>query len=304
MNDSIVITAISQIYPDDNQNNNLMDYYLKDSTTYNMQALEKVLGKRFVKKRDKSTNSVIVAAGEIISKFEDIDLKNMGIILGNTLGGWSYVEEQLATLYLKKDMTVINPYVATAWFPTASQGELSIFNGILGYSKTFCGGELSSGFALKHAYDSIMSGKITTAIVGGVEAPNTQLIHNIFAEEHDLVDGCILFSLEKITTRTEDIKLRRALIEIEEIVVGRSLEKLINKISNTTYLYTDVVSVTNKLEAKEVSIETFQVNNKLFSLKVPKIILNLYDKFKNKSQKVTVLTQDDGQYLLMNLKIL
>ena len=127
MNDSIVITAISQIYPDDNQNNNLMDYYLKDSTTYNMQALEKVLGKRFVKKRDKSTNSVIVAAGEIISKFEDIDLKNMGIILGNTLGGWSYVEEQLATLYLKKDMTVINPYVATAWFPTASQGELSIF---------------------------------------------------------------------------------------------------------------------------------------------------------------------------------
>ena len=149
-----------------------------------------------------------------------------------------------------------------------------------------------------------MSGKITKAIVGGVEAPNTQLIHNIFAEEHDLVDGCILFSLEKITTRTEDIKLRRALIEIEEIVVGRSLEKLINKISNTTYLYTDVVSVTNKLEAKEVSIETFQVNNKLFSLKVPKIILNLYDKFKNKSQKVTVLTQDDGQYLLMNLKIL
>ena len=110
--------------------------------------------------------------------------------------------------------------------------------------------------------------------------------------------------MEKITTRTEDIKLRRALIEIEEIVVGRSLEKLINKISNTTYLYTDVVSVTNKLEAKEVSIETFQVNNKLFSLKVPKIILNLYDKFKNKSQKVTVLTQDDGQYLLMNLKIL
>ena len=50
MNDSIVITAISQIYPDDNQNNNLMDYYLKDSTTYNMQALQKVLGKRFVKK--------------------------------------------------------------------------------------------------------------------------------------------------------------------------------------------------------------------------------------------------------------
>lgn len=303
MNDSIVITAISQIYPDDNQNNNSMDYYLKDSKIYNEKTLEKVLGKRFVKKRDKSTNSVIVAAREILSKFENVDFNNTGIILGNALGGWSYVEEQLATLYQKKDMTVINPYVATAWFPTASQGELSILNNILGYSKTFCGGELSTAFALKHAYDSIISGKISKAIVGGVEAPNTQLIHSVFAEDHDLVDGCILFSLEKIN-KTENIQLRRALIEIEEVVIGGSLEKIVSKISENTYLYTDVEELTNKFELKEILTETFQVNDKLFALKVPKIILNLYDKFKNKSQKVTILTQDEGQYLLMNLKIL
>lgn len=301
MNDSIVITAISQIYPDENDSS--MDYYLKDSTIYNKQTLEKVLGKRFAKKRDKSTNSAVVAAREILPRFENIDFENTGIILGNSLGGWSYVEEQLATLYLKKDMTVINPYVATAWFPTAPQGELSILNNILGYSKTFCGGELSSAFALKHAYDSIFSEKITKAIVGGVEAPNTQLIHNVFAEEHDLVDGCILFAMEKIN-QIDNVQSKRALIGIEEIVIGKSLEKLINKLRKTTYLYTDIVDLNNKLEVKEILTENFKVNNKLFALKVPKIILNLYDKFKNKSQKVTILTQDEGQYLLMKLKIL
>jgi 3-oxoacyl-[acyl-carrier-protein] synthase II len=104
------------------------------------------------------------------------DKSGMGLVMGNATGGWEYVEPQLYPLYTAQ--RPVNPYVATAWFPTASQGEISIREKISGYSKTLSVGELSSGFALEHASRCIRMGRIEIALAGGAESPLSPLIHN------------------------------------------------------------------------------------------------------------------------------
>ncbi|MDX6242251.1 MAG: hypothetical protein QOG10_7204, partial [Kribbellaceae bacterium] len=102
----------------------------------------------------------------------------VGIFVGNATGGWGYVEPQLYPLYRDDDLGAINPYVATAWFPTATQGELSIAQGIGGTSKTFCAENLSTAFALRQAWWAIADGTLDVAVVCGVEAPLTPLVYN------------------------------------------------------------------------------------------------------------------------------
>jgi 3-oxoacyl-[acyl-carrier-protein] synthase II len=102
----------------------------------------------------------------------------IGVFVGNATGGWGYVEPQLYPLYRDQDLGAINPYVATAWFPTASQGELSIVQGIGGTSKTFCAENLSAVFALRQACWAIADGTLDVAVVCGVEAPLTPLVYN------------------------------------------------------------------------------------------------------------------------------
>lgn len=106
------------------------------------------------------------------------DKNGMGMVLGNSTGGWEYVEPQMYPLYASRQ--AVNPYVATAWFPTAPQGEISIRAKISGYSKTLSAGELSSGFALDHASRCIRMGRMDFALAGGAESPLSPLVHNSF----------------------------------------------------------------------------------------------------------------------------
>ena len=73
-----------------------------------------------------------------------------GILVGNSTGGWSCVEPQMDDIY-SGNYDALSPYVATAWFPSAPQGEISIQHKISGYSKTFAADALSVGYALEHA---------------------------------------------------------------------------------------------------------------------------------------------------------
>lgn len=100
-----------------------------------------------------------------------------GILLGNCTGGWTFVEPQMDDIY-KGNYDALSPYVATAWFPTAPQGEISIQNKISGYSKTFAADALSTGYALEHACYLIQHGYLPGAFVGGVEAPLSPLVYN------------------------------------------------------------------------------------------------------------------------------
>lgn len=145
-------------------------------------ALAHGIGNRQLKRLDRFVLLATAAATQAISSAGlDLDAGNpqrIGITIGNNTGGWSYVEPQLYPLYGRGDMTAINPYVATAWFPTAPQGEISIALGLRGFSKTIAAENLSAGFALQQAVFAIADGKIDVAVVCGTEAPLTPLVYN------------------------------------------------------------------------------------------------------------------------------
>lgn len=145
-------------------------------------AIEHGYARRATKRLDRFT---LLASAAIRSALADADLavgegaqERIGILVGNCTGGWSYVEPQMYPLYAVAGPVAINPYVATAWFPTAPQGEVSIALELGGFSKTFCAENLSSAFALRQAAWSIETGQLDVAIVCGVEAPLTPLVYN------------------------------------------------------------------------------------------------------------------------------
>lgn len=146
------------------------------------EAIEHGYVRRATKRLDRFT---LLASAAIRAALADADLavgegaqERIGILVGNCTGGWSYVEPQMYPLYAVAGPVAINPYVATAWFPTAPQGEVSIALELGGFSKTFCAENLSSAFALRQAAWSIETGQLDVAIVCGVEAPLTPLVYN------------------------------------------------------------------------------------------------------------------------------
>lgn len=144
------------------------------------------LTKRQIKKLDRFTLLSVAAMRQTFEMshlpLDDTEfLDQCGILLGNNTGGWTFVEPQMGPLYAEH-MTTLSPYVATAWFPTAVQGEISIPFKLGGYSKTFAAETLSAGFAFEHAAAMLDSGVLTSALVGGVEAPLTQLVYNACME--------------------------------------------------------------------------------------------------------------------------
>lgn len=153
---------------------------------------------RIRKKRDDFSLFSQIITDKLIKKTNlKIDEKNegeIGVIVGNCTGGWSYVEPQLIEMY-REGLEKLNSYVATAWFPTASQGEISINHGIKGYSKTICADRLSGGLAIKHAFQTISNGKCKTVLAGGVEAPLTPLVYNALNSEDGILSEGGIFTV-------------------------------------------------------------------------------------------------------------
>ncbi len=100
------------------------------------------------------------------------DLSKIGIFFGNALGGWLYAETELRDLYTE-GRDGVSPYLASAWFPAAPQGQVSIYYGIKGYSKTVVADRASSLMAIDYAAKIIRKAKIDIALAGGTEAPVT-----------------------------------------------------------------------------------------------------------------------------------
>jgi 3-oxoacyl-(acyl-carrier-protein) synthase len=94
----------------------------------------------------------------------------VGITVGNNLGGWEFAERELLNLW-QKGPREVSPYMATAWFPAAVQGNVSIQFGIKGVGRTFLSDRASSAHALMHAADCLTRGKADIMIAGGAEAP-------------------------------------------------------------------------------------------------------------------------------------
>ena len=132
------------------------------------------ISERLLKKIDAFSHMALVAS-ELALQDAGIDIKNedpnlVGIFLGNAIGGWLYAETELRDLYLE-GREGVSPYMASAWFPAAPQGQVSIYYGIKGFSKTVVSDRASSLMALGYARKVLAKNKLNMILGGGMEAP-------------------------------------------------------------------------------------------------------------------------------------
>jgi len=134
------------------------------------------ISERLLKKIDAFSHMALVAS-EMALQDAGIDIKNedpnlVGIFLGNAIGGWLYAETELRDLYLE-GREGVSPYMVSAWFPAAPQGQVSIYYGIKGFSKTVVSDRASSLMALGYARKVLAKNKLNMILAGGMEAPVT-----------------------------------------------------------------------------------------------------------------------------------
>ena len=131
---------------------------------------------RLLKKIDLFSHMALVASELSLTDAQiDLtkeDLKRVGIFMGNAIGGWLYAETELRDLYLE-GREGVSPFMASAWFPAAPQGQISIHYGIKGFSKTVVADRASSLMAIAYAARTIARGKSDFILAGGMEAPVT-----------------------------------------------------------------------------------------------------------------------------------
>jgi 3-oxoacyl-(acyl-carrier-protein) synthase len=103
---------------------------------------------------------------------DSIDKERVGVFMGNALGGWLFAETELRDMYIE-GRDGISPYMASAWFPAAPQGQITIYYGFKGYSKTTVSDKASSALALWYGAKTIKEKKNDYVLAGGMEAPIT-----------------------------------------------------------------------------------------------------------------------------------
>lgn len=134
------------------------------------------ISERLLKKIDTFSHMALIAS-ELALQDAGIDIKNedpnlVGIFLGNAIGGWLYAETELRDLYIE-GREGVSPYMASAWFPAAPQGQVSIYYGIKGFSKTVVADRASSLMALGYGCKVLNKNKLNLILGGGMEAPVT-----------------------------------------------------------------------------------------------------------------------------------
>jgi len=134
------------------------------------------LSPRLLRKIDVFSHMAMIAS-ELALKEAEIDIQKedpdlLGIFLGNAIGGWLYAETELRDLYIEGRKGV-SPYMASAWFPAAPQGQVSIYYGIKGFSKTVIADRAGSLMAIGYARKTLNKGKLNMILAGGMEAPVT-----------------------------------------------------------------------------------------------------------------------------------
>lgn len=167
-----------------------------------------------------------------------IDPERAGSYLANMFGGWDITEASMRQL-CRVGYTGVSPYIASAWFPTASQGQLSINWGLRGFSKTVVGDTASAALAVGYAARAIRAGRADIMLAGGAEAPVTPYIQTFcstsgrtsgtgyrpFAPDADgfqVGEGAVVFTLESL--RSARARGVPALAEIAGFAAGHARE--------------------------------------------------------------------------------
>ncbi len=140
-----------------------------------------------------------------------IDLNRIGIFVGNCLGGWTFTEPELKKLHTI-GVDVMSAYVATAWFPAALQGQISLQYGFKGYSKTYSASGVAGLQAISYAVEAIQQGRADVIVCGASEdlsSPYSQALlqaydygsenhHSVFGREKhvDFAEGAAFMVIE------------------------------------------------------------------------------------------------------------
>lgn len=134
------------------------------------------LSGRLIKKIDVFSHMALVASEQALQDskidLDNINKDNFGVFTGNAIGGWLFAETELRDMYIE-GREGVSPYMASAWFAAAPQGQITIYYGFKGYSKTIVADKASSALALWYASKTILQGKNEFALAGGMEAPIT-----------------------------------------------------------------------------------------------------------------------------------
>src|SRR5204862_7049454 len=132
----------------------------------------RTLSGRLQRKLDPFSVHGMVAAGQALAASglasASLDPQQVGIYVGNCLGGWGYTQPELEALHTR-GVTGMGPYVATAWFPAALQGQLSLAHGYKGHSKTFSARDVAGLQAIGHAVDAIRHQRAQVVLCGASE---------------------------------------------------------------------------------------------------------------------------------------
>jgi 3-oxoacyl-[acyl-carrier-protein] synthase II len=149
------------------------------------------LSGRLQRKLDPFSVHGMVAAGMALASSgidgAALDPHAVGIYVGNCLGGWGYTQPELEALHTR-GVTGMGPYVATAWFPAALQGQLSLVHGFKGHSKTFSARDVAGLQAIGHAADAIRHERAQVVLCGASEdlsSPYMQAVLQRYARAND-----------------------------------------------------------------------------------------------------------------------
>ena len=117
-----------------------------------------------------------------------IDRERLGIFVGNCLGGWWFTEPELRMLHTR-GVRAMSPYVATAWFPAALQGQISLAHGVKGHSKTFSTFGVAGLQAIGYAAQAIAADRADAVICGAAEDLSSAYIRVITLQDLFRRDG-------------------------------------------------------------------------------------------------------------------
>jgi hypothetical protein len=136
------------------------------------------IGIREARKLDRFCLLALAAAKAAIreSNLTADTLSTCGVFSGNMMGGWTFTEPQVRMLH-RDGLDCVSPYLATAWFPGAPQGQISIHLGLTGFAKTIATDRCSGSQAVGMAYERIRAGlEPALLLAGGAEAPVTPFV--------------------------------------------------------------------------------------------------------------------------------
>jgi len=130
---------------------------------------------RLRKRMDRFCTMAMVATRSALADAglqDGADAETTGVYIGNMFAGWEIAEPSMRRL-CQIGYTGVSPFIASAWFPTAPQGQISIHWGFRGFSKTISADTASGAVAFGYAARAISEGRADVVLAGGAEAPVT-----------------------------------------------------------------------------------------------------------------------------------